>query len=53
MDEKQFEKLPKAEQIFRWSLFLASNGYERELTPYEIEQLRQKHLVQGEPLKFK
>ena len=40
MTQIEFEQLPKQEQNFRWALFLKSNGYERELTAQEFEEIR-------------
>jgi len=51
--EKQFEALPKAEQNFRWAVFLASNGYEKELTALQIDQLRERYVVRQEPFQPK
>jgi prophage antirepressor-like protein len=48
--QNEFEQLSKAEQNFRWALFLKSNGYEKNLSEQMIEQLRQRHLVNKEPL---
>jgi hypothetical protein len=50
MKQQNFEQLEKAEQNFRWALFLKSNGYQKNLSDEKIEQLRQKHLVNKEPL---
>jgi len=45
-----FEKLPKEEQNFRWALFLASNGHQKELTEDRIQEIRQKYLIEKQPL---
>jgi hypothetical protein len=45
----EFEKLPKEEQNFRWALFLASNGYQKDLTEQRIQEIRQKYLVENKP----
>lgn len=50
MQQQDFEKLSKEEQNFRWALFLKSNGYTKNLTEHKIEQLRQKHLINKQPL---
>ena len=50
MKQQDFEQLPKEEQNFRWALFLKSDGYEKNLSADKIEQLRQKHLINKEPL---
>lgn len=50
MKQTEFEKLSKEEQNFRWALFLKSNGYEKNLSVEKIEKLRQKHLINKEPL---
>ena len=50
MEQQDFEKLPKEEQNFRWALFLKSNGYTKNLSEEKIEALRQKHLINQEPL---
>jgi len=47
---KDFEQLPKEEQNFRWALFLKSNGYAHDLSPARIEELRQRYLVNRQPL---
>jgi len=48
--QNEFEQLSKAEQNFRWALFLKSNGYEKNLSEEKIEQLRQQHLINKQPL---
>jgi hypothetical protein len=48
--QTEFEKLPKAEQNFRWALFLKSNGYNKNLSEEKIEELRFKHLINEQPL---
>lgn len=45
-----FEKLPKAEQNFRWAIFLRSNGYEKELSQNVIDELHEKYIVQNKKL---
>lgn len=50
MKQQDFEQLPKEEQNFRWALFLKSSGYAKNLSEEKIEQLRQKHLINKEPL---
>jgi len=47
---EDFEKLPKEEQTFRWALFRASNGYEKELSSERIAELKQKYLIEKQPL---
>lgn len=49
--QTEFEKLPKAEQNFRWAIFLRSNGYEKELSQNVIDELHEKYIVQNKPLK--
>ena len=48
--QKEFEHLSKEEQNFRWALFLKSNGYQKNLSEQKIEELRQKHLINKQPL---
>ena len=48
--EKQFEKLAKHEQTFRWALFLASDGYERELSNERVQEIKQRYLIDKKPL---
>ena len=48
--DKEFKDLSKEEQNFRWALFLKSNGYEKNLSEEKIEQLRQQHLLEKQPL---
>jgi len=50
MTQTEFEQLPKEEQNFRWALFLKSNGYQKELAQEQIEQLKQQHLINRQPL---
>lgn len=50
MKQQDFEKLSKEEQNFRWALFLKSNGYRKNLSDEKVEQLRQKHLINKQPL---
>jgi hypothetical protein len=45
VDNEWFTRLPKYEQNFRWSLFLQSNGYSKQLSKDKIEELRQKYVV--------
>ena len=48
--QQEFEHLSKAEQNFRWALFLKSNGYAKNLSEEKIEELHQKHLIRQQPL---
>ena len=48
--QTEFEQLPKEEQNFRWALFLKSNGYAKNLSEEKIEELRQKHFINKQPL---
>ena len=50
MQQQDFEKLPRAEQNFRWALFLKSDGYTKNLSEHKIEELREKHLINQLPL---
>jgi hypothetical protein len=50
MRQTDFEQLSKAEQNFRWALFLASNGYAKNLSKEKIEELRHKHLIKQQAL---
>ena len=50
MKQQDFEQLSKEEQNFRWALFLKSNGYAKNLSEQKIEELRQKHFINKEPL---
>jgi len=50
--QEQFEALPKHEQNFRWALFLASNGYAKELKSDTIQKIYQKYYINQKPLKF-
>jgi len=43
--QNEFEQLSKAEQNFRWALFLKSNGGTKQLSDSKVEELRQKHLI--------
>ena len=43
MTQKEFEKLPKNEQKFRWALFLESDGYEKTVSSDRIEQLKKEY----------
>ena len=47
----EFEQLTKEEQNFRWALFLASGGYQKELTEQRIQEIRQKYLIEKRPIK--
>jgi hypothetical protein len=48
--QNEFEQLSKAEQNFRWALFLKSDGYAKNLSEEKIEELRQKHLINKQSL---
>lgn len=50
MQQQDFEQLSKEEQNFRWALFLKSNGYAKNLSEQKIEELRQKHFINKQPL---
>ena len=50
MKQQDFEQLSKEEQNFRWALFLKSNGYAKNLSEEKIEELRQKHFINKQPL---
>ena len=43
--QSDFEKLPKNEQAFRWALFVESNGYEKNLSKKQIEEIAKKYNV--------
>ena len=50
MTQKEFEKLSKQEQRFRWALFIDSNGYEKTLSTKRINGLKEKYLINKKPL---
>ena len=43
--QEEFEKLPMNEQIFRWQLFIESEGYAKNLTNKRIAELKKKFKV--------
>lgn len=43
--QTEFEKLPENEQAFRWALFIASEGYEKNLSKKEIKEIAEKYKV--------
>jgi hypothetical protein len=43
--QKEFEKLPMNEQMFRWQLFIESEGYQKKLTKKRIAELKKKFKV--------
>jgi hypothetical protein len=43
--QKEFEKLPMNEQMFRWALFIASEGYSKKLSNRLVKELADKHKV--------
>lgn len=43
--QTEFEKLPQNEQAFRWALFIASEGYEKNLSKKEIKEIAEKYKV--------
>jgi hypothetical protein len=43
--QKEFEKLPMNEQMFRWQLFIESEGYKKNLTKKRITELKKKFKV--------
>jgi hypothetical protein len=43
--EKEFDKLPKNEQQFRWALFIESEGYEKNLSKKRIKEIADKFKV--------
>lgn len=43
--DAEFSKLPMNEQMFRWALFLASEGYSKKLSKKVIKELAEKHNV--------
>ena len=43
ISQQEFEKLPKAEQDFRWALFVESNGWEKPVSKTRIQQLRKQY----------
>jgi hypothetical protein len=40
MKNVKFEELSIDEQNFRWALFLESNGYQKELSKNQINEIR-------------
>jgi hypothetical protein len=50
--EKDFARLSKEEQNFRWAIFLASDGYQKDLSAKELAQLRQNYIVKKKQLKI-
>ena len=45
MEQSEFEKLPQNEQAFRWALFIASEGYEKNLSKKKIKEIAEKYNV--------
>jgi hypothetical protein len=45
ISQTEFEKLPKNEQAFRWKLFVESNGYQKDLSKKEIEEIAKQYGV--------
>jgi hypothetical protein len=43
--QQEFEKLPMNEQMFRWQLFIESEGYKKNLTKKRIAELKKKFKV--------
>ena len=43
--QEEFEKLPMNEQMFRWQLFIESEGYQKNLTKKRITELKKKFKV--------
>ena len=43
--DAEFSKLPINEQSFRWALFIASEGYEKNLSKKQIEEIAKKYKV--------
>jgi hypothetical protein len=43
--QQEFEKLPMNEQMFRWQLFIESQGYQKKLTKKRITELKKKFKV--------
>jgi len=43
--QEEFEKLPMNEQMFRWQLFIESEGYQKNLTKKRIIELKKKFKV--------
>ncbi len=43
--QQEFEKLPMNEQMFRWALFVESEGYQKNLTKKRITELKKKFKV--------
>lgn len=48
--QQEFEKLSREEQNFRWALFIASQGYTKQVPGEKIGQLRERYLVRKEKL---
>lgn len=42
---EEFEKLPMNEQMFRWQLFIESEGYQKNLTKKRINELKKQFKV--------
>ncbi len=40
MTQKDFEKLSKKEQDFRWALFIESNGHQKNISKKLINELK-------------
>ena len=45
ISQTEFEKLPENEQAFRWKLFVESNGYQKDLSKKEIEEIAKQYGV--------
>ncbi len=43
ISQQEFEKLPPAEQEFRWALFVESDGHQKIVSKKRIQQLRKQY----------
>ena len=43
--EKEFEKLPINEQMFRWQLFIESEGYKKDLSKKQFKEIAKQYKV--------
>lgn len=46
ISQQEFEKLPQAEQEFRWALFVESNGHQEPVSKKRIDELKAKYNVE-------